>query len=123
LMSLPEFKPWFMRPFICPFVPNFLAIVFSVLWFTASDYPFGIFTFFSICLFISNIYIFPLISLRDIVSINGSFDLTEGYCQYQWFLWSHWGILSVSMVPLISLRDIVSINGSFDLTEGYCQYQ
>jgi hypothetical protein len=32
-------------------------------------------TFFSICLFISNIYIFPLISLRDIVSINSLISL------------------------------------------------
>jgi hypothetical protein len=94
-----------------------------------------------------------LISPRDIASINGQslFDLTKGYCQYQWTdsLWSHQGIwwdqrdcpliltrslgeikerlsIDTDNIPWWDQRESVhSINGLtlFDLTKGYCQYQ
>ena len=77
-----------------------------------------------------------LIWLRDIYSIispidKESFDLTEGYLQYHrmyWYLWSCWGIFTVSsyvLIHLILLRDIYSIIvciDTFGLNEGYLQY-
>ena len=80
-------------------------------------------------------------------SDNESFDLTEGYLQYYrmyWYIWSYWGIFTVSsyaLIHVILLRDIYTIIvyidtcgltdrfysiivciDTFDLTEGYLQY-
>ena len=75
-----------------------------------------------------------LILLRDIYSIIvciDTFDLTEGYLQHHrmyCYLWSYWGIFTVSLcvlIPVVLLRDIYSIIvciDTFDLTEGYLQY-
>ena len=64
-------------------------------------------------------------------SDNENFDLTEGYLQYHrmyWYIWSYWGIFTVSsyvLIPVVLMRDIYSIIVCIDsgaLTEGYLQY-
>ena len=75
-----------------------LTIVLSVLWFTASDYPFGIFTLLTIVLsvllwFTASDYPFGILDLRLLITLLVSFDhcvvcpsLIYGFWLPLWYL-------------------------------------
>jgi hypothetical protein len=72
----------------------------------------------------------PKVSIHTMILID-TCGLTEGYLQYHrmyWYLWSYWGIFTVSLyalIPVFLMRDIYSIIVCIDtcvLNEGYLQY-
>ena len=83
---------WITRPYIKPFVLVLLATVLSVLWFTDSDFPFGI-----LRLFLLRIYFFML-DLDLCLRRGKSSYIVYDYVYYTWRQWKCFCLLLIILL-------------------------